>query len=158
MDIFDAIATERRRLADDLETLTPEQWSTPSQCAAWDVRQAAVHTLLPLSQSTPQFFARMIRSRFDLDRMAINGTAELAERTTNEQIIARLRAEADNRWEPPIPGIGAEIPLSEIVVHAQDIRIPLGLGCPIPQATIDLTLESVKNDEAREDYRRRIGA
>ena len=41
MEILTAIAAERRRIADLVESLTPEQLETPSLCAGWTVRQVA---------------------------------------------------------------------------------------------------------------------
>jgi hypothetical protein len=37
------IETERRSLADLLEPLTPDQWSAPSLCAEWRIRDVAAH-------------------------------------------------------------------------------------------------------------------
>lgn len=40
------LATEERRdLADLLDSLTPEQWATPSLCAGWSVRDVVAHIL-----------------------------------------------------------------------------------------------------------------
>ena len=157
MDTWTMIATERRRLADDLEQLTAEQWTSPSQCEVWDVRHAAAHVISPFSMGFGTFLAGMIRSGFNIDKMAIARTRKVAASMTDEEIIATLRAEAENRWTPPVPGFGAEIPLSEVVVHGQDIRRPLGLGNPIPEATIEACLAGIKDEKIREDYRERIG-
>lgn len=157
IDAWEMIATERRRLADELEQLTPEQWATQSQCAAWDVRGVAAHIVSPFDMGFGAFVGGMVKSRFNIDKMSIANTARITERMTNEEIVAAIREGADNRWQPPVPGVGVEIPLSEIVVHAQDIRRPLGLGNPIPQETIDECLRLTKNEKVREDFRARIG-
>ena len=156
MDVWDAIATERRRLADDLEQLTPEQWKAQSQCDAWDVHHAATHTVMPLKLSSGQFFLGLAKAGFNPNKMNVRETAKLAAEMSPSDIIQALRDNADNRWEPPVPGVGAEIPLSEIVVHGQDIRRPLGIESGIPQETIDETLALIKNEKRREDFRRRI--
>ncbi len=156
MEIWDTIATERRRLADDLEQLTPEQWTTQTQCDAWDVHHTAAHLLMPLKLSNGQFFLGLMKSGFRPNHMAIRETARIADQMSPAEIIQALRDEAENRWEPPVPGVGAEIPLSEILVHGQDIRRPVGLECGIPEETIDETLGMIKNEKRREDYRRRI--
>lgn len=157
MDVWDHIATERRRLADDLEALNDEQWRTQSQCDAWNVHQAAAHIVMPLTMSTGQFFGGLLRSGFRPNAMVQRATARVADELSPAQVIQRLRDEAGNRWTPSVPGLGAEVPLSEVVVHGQDIRRPLGIDCTVPQATIDLTLEGIKNDKTRADYQRRIG-
>ena len=137
--------------------LTPEQWATQSQCEAWDVREVAAHVLSPFDMGFGAFLGGMVKSGFNINKMSIQRTARFAEDLSPEQIVQMLRAEAENRWTPPVPGIGAEIPLSEIVVHSQDIRRPLGLECTVPQETIEFCLASTKNDKAREDFRQRIG-
>lgn len=157
MDAWEMIATERRRLADELEGLTDEQWATQSQCDAWDVRGAAAHIVSPFGMNFGAFVGGMIGAGFSLNRFAIKRTAKVAAGMTNAEIVKTLRDEAENRWTPPVPGIGPEIPLSEVIVHGQDIRRPLGLPCTVPQETIDYCLENIKNDKAREDYRTRIG-
>ncbi len=153
--IWTSIATERRRLADELEGLTEEQWATPSQCAAWTVDEVAAHLIVPFEISTPRFVAAMIRHRGNLDRVILAMTAKVAARTTRAERIATLRSNAENPWRPP--RLGPEIPLSEIVVHGQDIRRPLGLECPVPAETVDLSLRLLDDDEIRADYARRIG-
>ena len=79
MTIWNTIATERRRLADELENLTDEQWNTPSQCAAWTVEDVAVHTLLPFEVSTLRFGLNMLKNRGNLDKTALDLTARLGE-------------------------------------------------------------------------------
>lgn len=116
-----------------------------------------MHIISPLGMGFGSFLAGMVGAGFNLNKMSIKRTAKVAEGMTNEQIIQTLRAEAENKWTPPVPGIGAEIPLSEVVVHAQDIRRVLGIGNTTPQETIDHTLSLIKNEKQRDDYRQRIG-
>ncbi len=156
MDMWAAIATERRRLADELEQLTPEQWAMQSQCDAWDIRHAAAHVLLPFKNSTSQFMWGLLKSGFNLDKFIVKETAEIASTHTNEQIIQAIRDNADHRWTPPGPKFGAEIPLTEILVHGQDIRRPLGIEGSIPQETITGALAAISNEKTREHYRQRI--
>ena len=46
--IWGYIDEQRADLADFLDTLTPEQWETPSLCRGWTVRDVAAH----VTQST----------------------------------------------------------------------------------------------------------
>lgn len=156
MDLFAAIETERHRLADELETFTDEQWATQSQCEGWDVRHVAAHTVLPFNLTKPAFLMGIVRARFDFDRFFFAKTGQLAASMTTGEVIAQLRANADNRWTPPGP-YGAEVPLTEIIVHGQDIRRPLGMACPVPDETIDVALRALKDDAMRANYAERIG-
>lgn len=153
--IWAAAATERRRLADELETLTEAQWMTPSQCDAWSVEEVAIHLITPFEVSTPRFLFTMLRHRGNIDKIVIDLTARVGGRVARSEIPAKLRQHAENRWTPP--RLGPEIPFSEVVVHGQDIRRPLGLACPIPPETVALALAGIDDPEIRSDYVERIG-
>ena len=60
---------ERAALADDLATLTPEQWDAPSQCDGWTVRDVVAHMTASAMITPPGFFAKIIGSGFSLSRM-----------------------------------------------------------------------------------------
>lgn len=155
-DRWDLVATERRRLADELDGLTDEQWSSPSRCDAWTVHQLAAHLIMPFELSLPRFFVRLLRHRFDFDAVAVAASNEIAERRRPVEILRVLRDHADDRWTPPAPGLGVETVLAEVVVHGQDIRNALGLPCTVPAATIERTLAGLADDDLRDRYRRRI--
>ena len=153
--IWATVAAERRRMADELERLTDEQWSTPSQCEAWNVEALAAHLITPFETSTPRFLFTMAKKRGDFDRAIIELTSRVAARHSRREVIAKLREHAENRWTPP--GAGPATLCAEIVVHSQDIRRPLGIDCPIPAETIDLALGAIDDPELRADYAGRIG-
>lgn len=152
---WEMISTERLRLADELEALTPEQWATRSQCEHWTVQEVAAHLVMPFEISTPAFVLAMARSRFDFDRAIRRLTARVYENSSTAEIIEKLRANHDNRWTPPKSG--PEAPLGEIVVHGQDIRRVLGMEHTTPQATVDHALSVTKDPDVRTEYRRRVG-
>jgi uncharacterized protein (TIGR03083 family) len=124
VDHWDAIASERLALADQLDTLTPEQWDTQSLCDAWTVRDVAAHLVVPHEISIPSFLVTFIAAGGSFSRANVAATAKQAKRPTSD-LIADIRRHADSRAKPP--GFGSEAPLSEVLVHGQDIRIPLGL-------------------------------
>jgi uncharacterized protein (TIGR03083 family) len=124
VDHWDAIASERLALADQLDPLTPEQWDTQSLCDAWTVRDVAAHLVVPHEISIPGFLVTFIAAGGSFSRANVAATAKQAKRPTSD-LIADIRRYADSRAKPP--GFGSEAPLSEVLVHGQDIRIPLGL-------------------------------
>ncbi len=152
---WELISVERLRLADELEGLTSEQWETQSQCDYWTVREVAAHLVTPFETSTAKFIFNMALSRFDFDRAIRRLTAGVNDSSSTAEIVAKLRANHDNRWTPP--KVGAEVPLSEIVVHGQDIRRVLGIEHQMPSATIEHTLNGIEDAETRSDYASRIG-
>ncbi|MFN8126011.1 MAG: maleylpyruvate isomerase family mycothiol-dependent enzyme [Candidatus Nanopelagicales bacterium] len=118
------IADERRATADLIEGLSDAQLDTPSLCGAWTVRDVAAHLLMPLVTSTPRFAWTMVRNRGNFNAASESLTAEVARRPTPE-IAAGLRDRAARRFTPP--GLGLEAPLTDLLIHGQDMRRPLGL-------------------------------
>lgn len=154
--IWAALAQERRRLADELETLTDAQWSTPSQCGAWTVEQVALHLITPFEISTPRFVFTMLKHRGRIDDVMVELADRVGHRVARPEIAGKLREHAESRWTPPRLGPG--IPLCDVVVHGQDIRRPLGLECPVPSGTVELALAAIDDAAIRADYAERIGA
>jgi uncharacterized protein (TIGR03083 family) len=124
VDHWDTIASERLALADQLDLLTPGQWDTQSLCDAWTVRDVAGHLVVPHVVSIPAFLVTFVAAGGSFSRANVAATAKQAKRPTAD-IVADIRRYADSRAKPP--GFGSEAPLAEVLVHGQDIRIPLGL-------------------------------
>ncbi|CAN5455950.1 maleylpyruvate isomerase family mycothiol-dependent enzyme [soil metagenome] len=123
MDIYTALAAERRAIADRLETLTPEQWQVQTLCDAWDVRQLVSHLVVASEFTLGEAVAGMVKARGNPDRLQ---QVLVDKRTTlsPSELIARLRANAGARKKPPIVGILG--PYTDALVHAEDMWIPLG--------------------------------
>lgn len=132
---FAAIAEERRQLADVLDGLSEEQWSTPSLCGAWTVRDVAAHLVTPLVTPIYKIVLAVAKARGNFDESNRTTTADVVERHGNE-LPDLLRHHADSRWRPPL---GPVAPLTDLTVHGQDIRRPLGISRtfdPVRQRTI----------------------
>ena len=121
--IFDAVAIERRRIADLVDSLDDDALATPSLCAGWDVKTVAAHLVSVFADSFWTFQRTAIRHR-GFDR-AIDELAHRRAQAPKAEIARTLRERADHRLSPPVTG-----PLSgltDVLVHSGDIRIPLGL-------------------------------
>lgn len=128
--IFAEIAEERRIMADTLATLTTEQWDTQSLCDAWTVRDVAAHLVMPLVTPLWKFGLTMARYRGNFDR----ANQHITRRTRIEHgdnLPELLAAKAHSTFTPP--GKGPLAPLTDILVHGQDIRRPLNLAYVIPE-------------------------
>ncbi len=145
MDLYPAIADERRSVAALLVELTPEQLASQSLCGNWTVRDVGAHLLMPLVTSMPKFGLAMVRSRMDFDRASELLTASVAQRS-DAQIAAGLRDNADHRFTPP--GLGPEAPLADVIIHGQDIRRPLGIEHDIDPVRITTVLDFLTGPEA----------
>jgi uncharacterized protein (TIGR03083 family) len=126
MDVWQAVATERVALADELGGLSPEQWATPSLCGGWTVRDVVGHLVSPhqpFHHLATQVLVEMVRARGSLDQ-AFSAIAVREARRPTADLVAALRGSAESRFHPP--GFGPRAPLCDLLVHGQDIRIPLG--------------------------------
>ena len=137
MDIFAAIADERRAVADLLSGLTGEQLATQSLCEEWRVHDVAAHLIMPLEVSTPTFLLTMLACRGSFDRANVRLTRRQAQRPIDE-IIEVLRRKAGSRFTPP--GAGPEAPLTDLLMHGMDIRWPLRLARHIPEERLRTSL------------------
>lgn len=138
VDTFEAIAEERRGLADLFEQLTSQQLTRPSLCEGWTVHDVAAHLVVPLEARTREFLLAMLTSRGNFDRANQRMTARRAARPIHE-LTATLRGRAESRFTPP--GMGPEAPLTDLLVHGLDVRRPLGISRTIPAERIRTSLD-----------------
>jgi uncharacterized protein (TIGR03083 family) len=126
-EIWRRVDAQRADLADVLDTLSPEQWSTQSLCQDWTVRDVAAH-LTHTATSWLRFGVEAARSGFRFDPMV----SRLARSDTRspDAIAAALRAMVGVRRRPP--GTKVVDPLLDLLVHGQDIAVPLGLNRVMP--------------------------
>lgn len=143
-DTWSLIASERRRLAAELDALTDEDWATPSLCAGWAVRDVVAHLVFPMRVGMVRLMAKLAAKRFDFGRLA-DEEARSDPRSPDE-LVAALRANAEHRFHPP--GFGAEAPLTDVIIHGQDIRRPLGLPYVIDEEPIRITLDLLTSRKA----------
>jgi uncharacterized protein (TIGR03083 family) len=115
--------TERAALAEDLAGLGAQQWRHSTLCGEWDVEQVVAHLTAAASLNQWQWLRSMLGARFRPD---LHNQRRLAEHrgSTPTETLDRFRAVITSTtapsWHTPAY-------LGEVVVHAQDIRQPLGL-------------------------------
>ncbi|MGA5543769.1 maleylpyruvate isomerase family mycothiol-dependent enzyme [Mycobacterium sp. NPDC051198] len=125
--IWRNVDEQRGHLADLLDTLEPQQWATPSLCAGWTVREVAIH-ITQSHASIGEMLPAALKSGFRFDAMVRR--AALEDPSDPAAVTARLRAMAGSRKRPPLT---KEVdPLLDILIHTQDICIPLGIDRPMP--------------------------
>jgi uncharacterized protein (TIGR03083 family) len=131
MEVYAEIASARRELADYLDTLDDEAWLTQSLCGNWTVRDVAAHLSMPLTTSVPRVMMAVAASGFSFDKANDKLSRERAAKLSPKELAAALRDNAEHRFKPPF--LGPEAPLTELTVHASDIRRPLGDTVPVPK-------------------------
>lgn len=120
--VFEAVANERRHIADLVDGLDDAQLTTRSLCAAWDVKTVGAHVLSTIVDGMTVFLGLAIRRR-SLARAIDERATKLAQLPTSE-IVRRLRTNASRPISPPL--FGPRDPLADVLIHSGDIRIPLG--------------------------------
>ena len=126
-EIWAAVDAQRRSLADLLEGLTAEQWTAPSLCDGWRVRDVAAH--LTHSHMPPgRMLVEALKSGFRFDPMIRRLAVE--DTRSQPEIVAALRGMVGSRRK--VPGTSVQQPLIEVLVHGQDIAVPLGIDRPMP--------------------------
>lgn len=135
---------ERTALAEDLSTLSPEQWRHETLCGQWDVEHVVAHLTAAASLNQWQWLRSMLGARFRPD---VHNQRRLEEHRgpTPADTLEGFRAVMDSTTAPS--GHTAAY-LGEVLVHAQDIRRPLGIST---QPSIE-ALTPVADFFARRDF------
>ena len=127
--VWPVIEAQRLKLASLLEQLSPAEWAQPSLCTGWTVRDVAAH--LTLQQLGPaEAIGMMARWRGSLDRTIQYAARRRAAAWPTGQIIAEVRNAAGPRRNSI--GVTYLETLTDILVHGQDIAIPLGRRHDMP--------------------------
>jgi uncharacterized protein (TIGR03083 family) len=126
---WQAISTERLRLADLLDQLTDADWDQPSLCAGWSVRDVAAH--LTLQQLGARAAVGMtLAYHGQTDRAIRECAVKRAAAWPTSKVIAQIRDTAGSRRHNF--GVTYRETLIDVLVHAQDIAIPLARPHPMP--------------------------
>lgn len=137
-DVWSTIHAERQALAGDLEPLTEPQWKTPSQCEGWSVRDVLGHMTATAAMTAPKFFTGLIGSGFRFNAMVDNAIAKQVQGSPADT-LARFQAEVTATTHPPGP---IDSWLGETIVHAEDIRRPLGIAHRYPTDAVTRVADS----------------
>lgn len=142
-DVWAAAAAERAALADDLAILADAQWAHPTLCKAWRVEEVVAHLTAAASIGPLRWMASVIGARFDFDLHNARRVAERLGATPAQTLdgFRRIIHSTTSTFGPP------EAWLGEVVVHAYDIRRPLGIvgATPIATATQVATFYASRN-------------
>ena len=103
------------------------------------MREVLAHLTAGASLNSVRWLAGVIRCRFDFDKQVAMRLAEQLGATPAET-IDRFRSVLTSTTKPPLPTLAM---LGETVVHAQDIRLPLGIRRDYPIETLTQVAESM---------------
>jgi uncharacterized protein (TIGR03083 family) len=127
--VWRVIDAQRTSLADLLEGLSGDQWRQPSLCTGWTVRDVAAH--LTLQQlGLGGVIAMMAQWRGSIDRTIHHVACRRAAALPTERIVAEIRGMVGSRRHTV--GVTYLEILTDNLVHAQDIAVPLGRRHDMP--------------------------
>jgi uncharacterized protein (TIGR03083 family) len=125
---WSAVRTLRLRVADLLDALSPAEWDHASLCPGWRVRDVAGHLALVPTITTWDMVAAAPRARFNPHRI----NAQLAIRHGSAPpaaIVTKIRDHAGDRRTAR--ALDARNSHFDVIVHSQDIALPLGRDFPV---------------------------
>jgi uncharacterized protein (TIGR03083 family) len=153
MDTWPVIHAERKALAEDLQDRTGDDWATASLCRQWTVRDVLAHMTSTTSLTPPAFFAKLAASGFSFDKLQEKGVAG-NRGSSPADTLARFEAVVTSVKHPPGP---ADTWLGETIVHAEDIRRPLGIEHMYPTEAVVQVADFYKGSNLLIGSKRRIG-
>jgi uncharacterized protein (TIGR03083 family) len=128
-EVWRTIHTERSALADLLEALAPEEWDRPSLCRGWRVRDVAAHVISSPQANLVSMTMAALRAGGRFHRLTDQEARRLGARPPAE-IVADFRRLDGSRRHPL--GTSVRDPLLDVLVHTQDIAVPLGRRHAMP--------------------------
>ncbi|GAB0103078.1 maleylpyruvate isomerase family mycothiol-dependent enzyme [Nocardia sp. JMUB6875] len=141
--IWHAVATERTTLHALLTTLSEAQWNHESLCDSWRIRDVVAHIILSADPTFSALLLGLIRARGNLHAMIRDTAIRHARQSTTPDLLSQLHATINHRTTPP--GTTPADRLMDLLVHGQDIAIPLGLSREIPTAAARVALDRIRH-------------
>ncbi|MEV6281466.1 maleylpyruvate isomerase family mycothiol-dependent enzyme [Kribbella sp. NPDC051770] len=129
-EIWRYVDTERASLAELLAGLTAEQWATPSICPGWTVKDVAAHVISSPQAKVLPVIVGMARARGDFNRFVYEEARRAGAAYEPEEIVAQYHRFAGSRRHP-LGTVPAD-PLLDVLIHTQDIAVPLGITVAMP--------------------------
>jgi uncharacterized protein (TIGR03083 family) len=126
---WSAVRTMRLSIADLLSSLTPAEWDTASSCRGWRIRDVAGHLALVPTITTWDMIAVAPRARFNPHRINTLLAIRHGSRSSDE-IVAEIRQNAGERRTAKL--LDSRNALFDVIVHSQDIALPLHRHFPVP--------------------------
>ncbi len=121
-DLWPLTHREREGFADLLSALRPDEWSTASLVAGWTVKDVVGHCLATAHMTPAAFVLGMASTGFRFNALSEKNIRKYGAGSPAE-LVARTRESAGRSTAPPGP---PQVPLSEVVVHSEDVARALG--------------------------------
>lgn len=143
MDTWARIESGREAFGGYLAHLSPDDWTKPSLCADWTVKDVVAHMLVIPTLSKGQVFRAFAGSGFKLDKMNAKLVNKLAAQMPPAELAAKTTSSAASHSMPPglkLPGV-----FNELVVHSSDVAEAVGQPFDLPVTDYVACLEYLKD-------------
>jgi uncharacterized protein (TIGR03083 family) len=150
-----AVRGVRLGIADMLESLAAAEWDAPSLCRGWRVRDVAGHVAVVPTITTWRMVAVAPRARCNPNRINTLIATQEGSRPP-EEITALLRQHAGDRRTAKV--LDTRNSLFDVIVHSQDMALPLGREFRVPVAATRRGLQRVWDMGWPFNARKRFGA
>ena len=135
-----AVRTMRLAVADLLAALEPAEWDAPSLCRGWRVRDVAGHLSIIPTLTTWDLVAAAPRAGFNPNRINTVLAVRHGSRAPGA-ILDQLRTHASGQRTARL--LDTRDALFDVIVHSQDIALPLGRTVDVPPEYSRLGLQRV---------------
>ncbi|MEU1985599.1 maleylpyruvate isomerase family mycothiol-dependent enzyme [Nocardia sp. NPDC019395] len=139
--VWAAVAAERKSLAGLLRGLPEEQWDEPSLCEGWRVRDVVAHILLTSQATFGWLLWQLALARGSVARMSFETAIQYAGSRSPQALAEELHTIIDLRHKPV--ATTAVDRLMDLLVHGQDITVPLGIRREMPVDAARWSVERV---------------
>lgn len=131
-------AKARTDFADMLDELSQEQLAAETLCAGWTPLHIGGHIVSFVEMSLPQIMINMAKGGFNADKAFQNIALQYMEMGA-PAIVQSLRANAAKT--APIKSFPEGLTVTDVAVHTQDIRRPLGLDGALDPDVVRASLD-----------------
>lgn len=154
-EIWRYVDSERASLAELLAGLTEEEWRTPSLCPGWTVREVAAHVISsPQAEFLPTVVG-LLRRRGDFNRFVYEEALRAGAEYSTGEIVAQYERFAGSRRHPI--GTTPVDPLLDVLIHGQDIAVPLGRRREMPREAARAAADRIWTKSFPFKARKRLG-
>lgn len=137
---WSAVEATRLSVVELLASVPEEAWDAPSLCRGWRVRDVAGHLATVPTVTTGQLLRAAPRVGFDVNRVNTLLARQSGSRPV-DRILDDLRTHAGTRGTAR--ALDERNALFDVVVHSQDIALPLGRRMPVDPELAKLGLQRV---------------
>lgn len=122
-EVWQHVDRQRTRVYELIADLSPTEWTRPSLCTGWTVKDVVGHLTMP-GLGVGRLLPFMLRHPGSTNHMIKHVSIDLANRWSPEDLLERLWPQVGLHRH--FPGLTGTEMLIDIIGHGFDIALPLG--------------------------------